>query len=105
MALLDFKGRAQAEAWKRDLATLNDQTDVALRDVANCIEEIKSESAGDPVDQLVTTAAEMVDAAADVIKGLRTLESAIDKIIAALVQAIGDAVQSVVDKRSQATNL
>ena len=105
MSILDFKGRAQAEAWKNELRDLNDRTNQVLSDVSNCISEIQTESAGDPVEQLVTTAADLIDAAAEVIKGLRGLEDAIDSIIALLIQGIASATQAVVSKRSQATNL
>lgn len=105
MSILDFKGRAQAEAWKNELRDLNDRTNTVLHDVSNCIEEIQSESTGDPVEQLVVTAADMADAAANVISGLRRLEDAIDNIIGLLIQGIGDMVQGIVDKRGQATNL
>ena len=105
MALLDFKGKAQAEAWKDRLHDLNDETNMVLGNVSSCIDEIKSESTGDPVEQLVTTAADLVDATAEVINGLRGLENAIQSIISLLIQGIADAAQAVVDKRSQATNL
>ena len=103
--LFDFKGRAQAEKWKSDLRDLNDRTNILLGDVSSCIEEIQKESAGDPVEQLVVTAVDLADAAAEVIKGLRGLEDAIQNIINALIQAIGDSVQAVVSGRGQSTNL
>lgn len=105
MALLDIKGKAQAEAWKRKLAGLNDETEMVLRDVYTCIQEIKDESEGEPVEQLILTAAEMADAAADVIKGLRALEDAIEKIIQALAAVIAEGIQSVLGKRDASTNL
>lgn len=105
MALIDFKGKAQAENWKKDLAGLNMRTDVALQDVANTIDEIKTESAGDPVDQLVETAADLADAAVEVINGLKGLEDAIQNIINFLIEKISEAAQDIADDRSQATNL
>lgn len=105
MALLDFKGKAEAERWKGKLKDLNDRTDRALRNVGNTIDEIKTESAGAPVDQLVETAADLVDAAAEVIEGLKGLENAIQSIIDYLIQKIADAAQDVADDRAKATNL
>lgn len=105
MSIIDFKGRAQAEAWKRRLEALNDETNMVLGSVAACIDEIQTESTGDPVEQLVTTAADLVDATAEVIKGLRGLEDAIQNVINILIQKIAEAAQSVASKRSQATNL
>ena len=104
MALLDFKGKAQAEAWKNRLEELNDETQKVLNDVSSCIDEIKTESTGDPVEQLVITAADMVDAAAEVIKGLRGLESAIQNVINWLIQAIADASQTAIDNRNRSSN-
>ena len=43
MNILDFKGKAQAEAWKKDVEDLNDRTDQILGKVYSCIEEIKTE--------------------------------------------------------------
>lgn len=103
--LLDLKGKAQAEAWRNQLNDLNEETNTVLRNVSSCIDEIKSESAGDPVEQLVVTAADMVDAAAEVIKGLRGLESAVKTVIAEAIKWAAQAAQAVADKRNQATNL
>ena len=105
MSVIDFKGKAEAEAWKKKLVDLNNRTDATLKNLSVCIEEIKTESAGDPVDQLVKTAAEILAAAAEVIEGLRGLEDAIDKIIKLLIQAIAEAAQRVIDDRFGSTNL
>lgn len=104
MNILDFKGKAQAEAWKKDVEDLNDRTDQILGKVYSCIEEIKTESSGDFVEQLVVTAADMADAAAEMIKAMKSLTALVDSLIEALANFIGEAVQGVVDSRNSATN-
>ena len=105
MALFDFKGKAQAEAWKRDMSDLNERTDQILGQVYTCIDEIKTESSGDFVEQLVVTAADMADAVAEMIKAMKSINDLIDNVIKALAEFIGDAVQKVVDSRNAATNM
>ncbi len=105
MGIFNFKGQAAAEKWKADLRDLNDETDVVLKQVADCIEEIKTESAGDPVEQLVITGAALADAAARMIDALRGLEDMIDNILKILIQAIADGVQSVADNRARSTDV
>ena len=105
MALIDFKGKVAAENWKRELSELNNRTDQALKDVGNTIKEIQTESVGDPVDQLVETGANLLNAAAEVIKGLQGLESAIQNIINLLIQKISEAAQAVADNRAKGTDL
>lgn len=105
MSIFDFKGRAEANAWKNDLKTLNEDTNMVLDAVAHCIDEIKLESAGDPVEQLVITAADLADAAANVIIGLKGLEDAIDNIIGILMQGLADTVDMIVTGRDKSTNL
>lgn len=105
MGILDFKGKAQAEAWKRDMNDLNERTDQILGQVYACLDEIKTESSGDFVEQLVVTAADMADAAAEMIKAMKSINDLVDNLLKALADFIGETVQKVVDSRNAATNM
>lgn len=105
MGMLDFKGKAQAEKWKSDLADLNIETDAVLQQVYTCLEEIKSESSGDFVEQLLVTSADMASAAANMIEAMKSLESIVQNIIAAFTDWVGKAVQEVVDSRNKMTDM
>lgn len=105
MSILDFKGKAQATVWKQDMEDLNDRTDQILGRVYSCLDEIKTESSGDFVEELTVTAADMADAVAEMIKAMKSISDLVDSVIEALANFIGDTVQKVIDSRNTATNI
>ena len=105
MGIIGFKGRAKANRWKEDLAALNNETDQVLRNVADCIKEIQTESSGDFVTELVETGANLAAAAVDMIKNMKRLEDLIENLIQLLIQKIAEATQEVANDRSAGTDI
>ncbi len=103
MAELDFKGRAAANSWKEKAEDLNQRTDAKLKQVAACLQEIKGESVGDMVDQMVEAGAGMLDSGAKMVSAMSQMISMVDKLLAAFVQALADAVSGVSSKKSTIT--
>lgn len=104
MNVLDFKGRAAAKAWENDLADLNERTNEVLVEVHDCINEIKTESSGDFVEELVTTAADLADATAEMIKALDSLKDVLNSVMSKIAEVIGEVVQNIVTKRDASTD-
>lgn len=105
MKILDFKGKAAAEQWNSDMETLNERTEAILKDVYYCLDEIKSESTGSFVDELLITATDMADAAAEMIKAMKSIKDLVGNIIKTFANFVGQATQSVLDSRIKATDL
>lgn len=105
MGIIGFKGRAKADKWKRDLADLNNETDQVMKNVANCLKEIETESSGDFVTELVSTGANLAAAAVEMINNMKKLEDLIENLIQLLIQKIAEAAQEVADDRSAGTDV
>lgn len=105
MGIIGFKGRAKADKWKEDLAALNNETDQVLKNVAACLEEIKTESSGDFVTELVETGANLAAAAVDMIENMKKLENLIENLIQLLIKKIAETAQEVANDRGAGTDI
>lgn len=105
MALLNIAGKAKAEKWRDDFETLNQKTDGVLGKVYGCLDEIKNESTGSFVDELVTTAADMADATAEMIRAMDSIKSLVNNLISKLAEFVGKAVDDVVNTRKTAKSI
>lgn len=87
----------KAMQWKSSVETLNDQTDAKLQEVTQCITEIKSESSGNMVDQLINIASQLTSGFKDLIHSVRQLVEAVNKI----KDAYKKAIQAMLDAGTQ----
>lgn len=101
MGVLDFKGRAAANAWKAKAEDLNQRADTVMKGVTEVIEHINTESRGQMVDELVTTGSQMVESAGKMVSAFAQLVTAVDTIIDILSNAAQAAVDFVTGNRGK----
>ena len=103
--ILDFKGRAAAEAWKAEAEALNERTEQKLKQVTACLQDIKGESVGDMVDHLFEAGGEMIEATTVMAKAMRGIVDMVSKMISSFIQALADAVSGVDSQKGTMTHL
>lgn len=104
MAILDFANRAELQSIQNDFEKLNAEADVIMKGVASTIEEIKTESVGESVDELLTTAQDMVVKGGQFVIALGGLVEMISGFITTIVEALTGAAADVVAGRIAGTD-
>ena len=104
MAIIDFQGRAAADAWKEKLAALNDRTDDTLRNVGESLQELKNSSEGSVVDILANTGVTVIDRTEEMISSFRSILDIFEQAFQALIEKITGTTQEVEGAKSEMTN-
>jgi len=81
MAKADYNfDEAMANSWKDNVEKLNEETDKKLKEVGGCLAEIKNESEGSFVDQLMNITEQMVNGFANLISAFRKMVDLVEEI-------------------------
>lgn len=104
MALLDFNQGA-ADAWVAKAEELNNRCDTYVKAVGACLQEIKSDSVGDMVDDLALAGAQVIDASAQLMSSLSAIVSGVRNIFTRLLQAAAEMVADVDANKGTITKL
>lgn len=102
MAIIEFNQGA-AEAWMAKAEELNQRTGIYMNAVANCLQEIKSDSVGEMVDELVSTGAQVLEHSAGLVHALGGIVSGVRGIISRLLAASAEMVGEVASNKGQIT--
>lgn len=103
MSILDFNEPA-ARAWMAKAEDLNNRTELCMKSVGAALETLKNNSAGDMIDELGLTGAQVLESTSKLMTAMSGLVSAISNIIGSLIQATAEAAASVVAGRAKGTN-
>lgn len=90
MATLGFAGKASAEAWIESVETLNAETEIVLKNVGMCLEDIGQDGKGSAIDTLIGTGTEMINSAAVMITGFKKMSDLFRDIVSNILGAITD---------------
>ena len=90
MAILGFAGKESAESWIEDVETLNAETDIVLKNVGMCLEDIGQDGKGSAIDALIGTGTEMINSAAIMVTGFKKMTDLFRDIVSNILGAITD---------------
>lgn len=88
MAVLGFAGKASAEAWIEDVKTLNAETEIVLKNVGMCLEDIGQDGHGSAIDTLISAGTEMINSASIMVTSFKTMVDVVEGIVSKILQAI-----------------
>jgi hypothetical protein len=102
MAIIEFN-QGMAESWMAKAEELNQRTGNYMNAVANCLQEIKADSVGEMVDEVVATGAQVLEHSAGLVHSLSGIVSGVRGIIGRLLAASAEMVGEVVSNRGAMT--
>ncbi len=88
MAILGFAGKQSAESWIEDVENLNAETDILLKNVGMCLEDIGADGHGSAIDALIGTGTEMINSAAIMVSGFKKMTDIFRNIVSDILGAI-----------------
>lgn len=88
MAVLGFAGKQSAEGWIADVEQLNADTEIVLKNVSMCLEDIGQDGKGDALDQLVSVGTEMVNSTSLLVSSFKNMVDVVTNIVGNILQAI-----------------
>ncbi len=88
MAILGFAGKQSAESWIEDVENLNAETDILLKNVGMCLEDIGADGHGSAIDALISTGTEMINSAAIMVSGFKKMTDIFRNIVSDILGAI-----------------
>lgn len=90
MATLGFAGKASAEAWVEEVEALNADTELLLKNVGMCLQDIGQDGHGSAIDSIVSAGTEMINSTAVLVTNFKKLSDIFRSIIADILGAITD---------------
>lgn len=90
MAILGFGGKARAEAWIEAVETLNAETDIVLKNVGLCLEDIGADGKGSAIDTLISAGTDMLNSAATMVTSFKSMVDVVQGIVGNILAAITD---------------
>lgn len=87
-----------ARQWVAEVQDLNNRTDVILKEVANCLQEIQQESSGDSISRVIAQiGSELLPRFADLMSSMNKLVDALNDVIEKMKSLVDDLVSGFVD--------
>lgn len=90
MAILGFGGKDRADAWISDVETLNAETDLVLKNVGMCLQDIGADGKGSAIDTLISAGNDMINSAAVMISSFKSMVDVVQNIVGSILAAITD---------------
>lgn len=90
MAMLGFAGKASADAWIEDCEILNNETDILLKNISMCLQDIGHDGKGSLLDTLVSTGLEMVSTTAVMVTSFKKMRDLVADLASKIIEAITD---------------
>lgn len=90
MAILGFGGKQRADAWIDAVQTLNAETDIVLKNVGMCLEDIGQDGHGSAIDTLISAGTDMLNSAAVMVTSFNTMVNVVQGIVNNILSAIAD---------------
>ena len=90
MAILGFGGKARAERWISDVETLNAETDIVLKNVGMCLEDIGADGKGSAIDTLISAGTDMLNSAATMVTSFKSMVDVVQGIVGNILADITD---------------
>ena len=88
MAILGFAGKASADAWIEDCEILNNETDILLKNISMCLEDIGQDGKGSLLDTLVATGTEMLNTTAVMVTSFKKMRDLVQDLALKIIEAI-----------------
>lgn len=88
MAILGFAGKQSAEAWIDDVEQLNAETEIVLKNVGMCLEDIGQDGHGSAIDTLISAGTEMINSAALMVTSFKSMVDTVKGIVSSILEAI-----------------
>ncbi len=90
MAILGFGGKDRADAWINDVETLNAETDIVLRNVGMCLQDIGADGKGSAIDSLIAAGNDMINSASVMVSSFKSMVDVVQGIVNNILAAITD---------------
>lgn len=104
MAELDFD-QAAADAWSDRAQTLQEKTDMALKQVSAGLEMLAAQSKGDLIEEIKLTGAELLDNTAKMIHNMSEIVNAVKNIGARLLSWVTQQTSDNASARARSIDL